>query len=65
MRTYYLLKNKKNNIYYSNFVTKGLYHFVRDITEAKMFVSKRDANRMLKNFNNPDNFEIIGYKREK
>lgn len=65
MRTYYLLKNKKYNNYYSNFVTKGQYHFVRDVLEAKKFISKRDANKMLKNFNNPDNFEITGYKSEK
>lgn len=62
MRTVYVLKNKKYNNYYSNFVFNKQYHFVKDIQDAKYFYSKKDAQKILKNFRE-ENFEIVGVKK--
>lgn len=62
MRTLYVIRNKKYGNYYSNYVFTKQYHFVKDIQDAKYYSSKRDAQKMLKNFKE-ENFEIVGVKK--
>ncbi len=58
-RTKYFIKNIRYGGYYQRTVFKGQKHFVKDISEARAFPSKKLANETVLKFNKPQNFEII------
>lgn len=62
MKTLYVIKNLKYDNYYSSHIIAKQYHFVKDIRDAKYYSSKRDAQKMLKNFKEED-FEIVGVEK--
>jgi len=58
-RTKYFIKNNQYGGYYQKTIFKGQKHFVKDISEARAFPSKKLANETVLKFNKPQNFEII------
>ena len=55
----YVIKHIKNDTYFKNKINQDSLHYVRIINEAHQFKSKKDAQKMLENFNHPEHFEII------
>ena len=58
----YVIKNKKNEMYYRLKIDKNTLHLVFDIKEAKKIVSMITARDILNSFNKPENYEIIKIK---
>lgn len=57
----YLVKNKKNNVFYKSKISDGFNHYVFNDSEAHQFKNKWEANKQLKKFKHPENFEIVKY----
>ena len=55
----YLIKHIKNCNYYKNKITQDFYHFVFSEKEAHKFKNKSEANKIIKTFNHPENFELV------
>ena len=55
----YILKNIKHNTYFNKKINNQLYHFVCNIDEACTFKNKKEANKILIQFKNKNNFEIL------
>lgn len=58
----YLIQHIKKYNFYKNKIAGNLYHFVFSEKDAHKFKSKKDAQKVLENFNHSENFEIIKYK---
>lgn len=57
MKKYYL-RNKTYGTYYKSRYSKGNFHWVVDICEAKA-LTKAEANKLLNEIKNKENFEVI------
>lgn len=57
----WVIKNKKYGNYYHSTIYKHNKHFVTYIEEAKK-MDKRSANKILNNFNHPENYELVKVK---
>ena len=55
----YVIQHKTNKSFYKLKINKNMKHFVLNIKEAKKFKTKKLAQNILKDFNNPKNYEII------
>ena len=61
----YVIKNINTNMYYaSDNYCKYCNHYVANIDEARHFKRKMIAMNVLKRFNHPEHFEIIGLKKK-
>lgn len=55
----YVIKNKKNKMFYRTKVEKNWIHCVFDLKEAKKIPSKITARAILKSFKHYENYEIL------
>ncbi len=55
----YVIKNKKNKMFYKSKIEKDWIHCVFDIKEAKKIPSKITARTILNSFRYPENYEIL------
>lgn len=55
----YILKNIKYNTYFNKKINNQLCHFACNIDEAFIFKNKKEANKILIQFKNKNNFEIL------
>ena len=55
----YVIQHKEYKNYYKLKINKDMKHFVIDIKEAKKFKTKKLAQKVLNEFNKPENYEII------
>lgn len=58
----YLIRNRKYNNYFNSQIDKNMFHFVEDIEEAYIFPNKKELNRFMKQFKNPDKLSIEVFK---
>lgn len=49
----------KYNMYYSNTISKDLYHFCGSLKEAHIFNTKGEANQKLKKFKKQENYKVV------
>lgn len=43
----YVIKNVKYNVFYNKSISNNLYHFVREMKDAKIFKKEDDARKVL------------------
>ena len=55
----YLIKHKKNCNYYKSKISNNMNHFVLNSSEAHKFKNKVQAQKILKQFNHQENFELV------
>ena len=60
----YIIKNIKFNNYYHSNICES-YHFVLDRDDAYICQNKWEANRIVKQFKNADNYEIIKVRKDR
>lgn len=60
MKKYYL-RNKNYKTYFKKKLSKGIFHWVSNIKEAK-FLTKEEAEKLLNEIKGKENFEIIKKK---
>lgn len=55
----YVIKNVKYNVYYNKMVADNVFHFVKNLKEAKIFKNEEDARKVLQEvFNNNEKYKI-------
>lgn len=55
----YLIKHTKNKNYYKNKICNNLKHFVYGENDARKFRTKKEAQKILDNFNHKEYYEIV------
>lgn len=55
----FIIRHKENKNYYKSKINKDIKHFVVDVKEARKIKTYRKAREILKEFNKPQNYEIV------